>query len=63
VLIEHNVLREVQLCGLWQIHAGPALAKMLSVQVDEVVWGRTALIFCDGEPAIKLLEILTPTSA
>ncbi len=61
VLIEHNVLREVQLCGLWRIHAGPSLASLLEVAVDQTVWGRTALIYCNGEPAIKLLEILAPT--
>lgn len=63
VLIEHNVLREVQLCGLWRIQAGASLAERLPVQIGETVWGRTALIYCDGEPAIKLLEILTPTSS
>jgi chorismate-pyruvate lyase len=63
VLIEHNVLREVQLCGLWRIQAGPALAALLQVAVGQRVWGRTALIYCNGEPAIKLLEILSPTGA
>lgn len=63
VLIEHNVLREVQLCGLWEIQAGPSLASLLRVKTGTTVWGRTALIFCDGEPAIKLLEILSPTSS
>ncbi len=61
VLIEHDVLREVQLCGLWRIHAGPALATLLHIEIGETVWGRTALIHCNGEPAIQLLEILAPT--
>jgi chorismate-pyruvate lyase len=60
VLIEHNVLREVQLCELWQIHAGPALANLLQLETGETVYGRTALIFCDGKPAIELLEIVAP---
>lgn len=58
VLIEHNVLREVQLCELWQITAGPELSKHLNVDYGEEVYGRTALIYCDGEPAIELLEIV-----
>ena len=62
VLIEHNVLREVQLCGLWRIQAGPSLAALLRVTIGSILWGRTALIYCDGEPAIQLLEILTPTT-
>jgi chorismate-pyruvate lyase len=58
VLIEHNVLREVQLCRLWKIQAGPALADYLRTEVGETVYGRTALIYCDGEPAIELLEVV-----
>jgi chorismate-pyruvate lyase len=58
VLIEHNVLREVQLCELWRIVAGPALANFLNTKVGDIVYGRTALIYCDGEPAIELLEIV-----
>lgn len=58
VLIEHNVLREVQLCELWKIVAGPALAGFLDAQPGDTVYGRTALIYCDGEPAIELLEVV-----
>lgn len=58
VLIEHSVLREVQLCELWQITAGPALARLLDTQQGDTVYGRTALIYCDGEPAIELLEVV-----
>ncbi|QDV87559.1 hypothetical protein [Planctomycetes bacterium TBK1r] len=58
VLIEHNVLREVQLCELWEIQAGPALAGLLNAKEGETVYGRTALIYCDGEPAIELLEVV-----
>ncbi len=58
VLIEHNVLREVQLCELWKITAGPALAKFLDAQPGETLSGRTALIYCNGEPAIELLEVV-----
>ncbi|MEM1069302.1 MAG: hypothetical protein AAGG48_19300 [Planctomycetota bacterium] len=60
VLIEHNVLREVQMCQLWKVIAGPSLAAMMHLQIGETLYGRTALIFCDGEPAIELLEIVTP---
>ncbi|MCD0461548.1 hypothetical protein [Roseiconus lacunae] len=60
VLIEHNVLREVQLCGLWEITAGPALASLLDASEGQTLYGRTALIYCDGEPAIELLEVVAP---
>lgn len=58
VLIENNVLRQVQLCRLWRVTAGPSLAKHLKLQVGDVVYGRTALIRCDHKPAIELLEIV-----
>ena len=58
VLIQHNVLREVELCELWRINAGPCLAALLRQSIGETVYGRTALIHCDGEPAIELLEIV-----
>lgn len=60
VLIEHNVLREVQLCELWQFQCGTELAKFLDLNLGDTVYGRTALIYCDGEPAIELLEIVCP---
>lgn len=60
VLIQHDVLREVQLCGLWQVHAGPSLASLMHLRIGDVLYGRTALIYCDNVPAIKLLEIVAP---
>jgi chorismate-pyruvate lyase len=63
VLINHNVLREVELCGLWQVRCGQCLASLLHVTIGSIVYGRTALIHCDNEPAIELLEILAPISS
>lgn len=60
VLIEHNVLREVQLCGLWQITAGKPLANLLWQTSGSLLYGRTALIYCDRQPAIELIEIVVP---
>lgn len=58
VLINHNVLRRVKLLGLHRIQAGAELATHLGVEAGETVFGRTALIYCDGKPAIELLEIV-----
>ncbi|MBD55168.1 MAG: hypothetical protein CMM05_08860 [Rhodopirellula sp.] len=63
VLIEHNVLREVQLCGLWEVQAGNSLADLMQLDVGSQVYGRTALIYCNRAPAIELLEIVSPASA
>lgn len=60
VLIENQVLREVELCGLWKIVAGERLADLLGCEVGQVVYGRTARILCDRQPAIDLLEVVSP---
>jgi chorismate-pyruvate lyase len=59
ILIEHDVLRQVQLATLWKIEAGPDLSAQLQVPQGTETFGRTALIYCNGEPAVELLEIMT----
>ena len=58
VLIERNVLRSVQLGKLWKVEAGMAMSKLLGANIGDTVYGRTALIKCDGQPAIELLEVV-----
>jgi len=60
VLIERQVLREIELFDLWEVHCGEILAQLFNVVSGTLTYGRTALIHCDGEPAIELLEIVTP---
>lgn len=60
VLILHNVMRQVQLNALWRVACGPELARLFQVPLGHVTFGRTALIYCDGEPAVELLEIVAP---
>lgn len=60
VLINHNVLREVELVALWRVTLGGDLARLFGCPVGEVVYGRTALIHLNGEPAVELLEIAAP---
>jgi chorismate-pyruvate lyase len=61
-LIEHGVLRKVQLVSLWRIAAGADLAQLFPVPAGSQTFGRTALIYCNGEPAVELLEIVTPAA-
>lgn len=58
VLIEHDVLRQVHLCGLWEIQVGRPMARLLGCNVGKRTFGRTALIDCNGRPAIELLEVV-----
>jgi chorismate-pyruvate lyase len=59
VLIDHNILREVDLITLWRIEAGPALQKHLQVKKGTILYGRTAQILVEERPTVQLLEIVT----
>lgn len=60
ILIEHNVLREVQLISLWEVAPGDNLRELFGLDESTTTYGRTALIYCNGIPAVELLEIVAP---
>jgi chorismate-pyruvate lyase len=60
VLINHNVLREIELSSLWKVEPGPDLCQCLGISPGQIAYGRTAIIHCNGEPGVELLEIVTP---
>ncbi len=58
VLIQHNVLREVELITLWRIAPGPVLREHLQVSGKTPIYGRTAQILVAERPTVQLLEIV-----
>lgn len=58
ILITHGVMRSVKLSNLFRITCGGELAEHFGVSVGSTCYGRTALMYCDGKPAIELLEIV-----
>ena len=60
VLINHNVLRRVELGQLWQVMPGADLCQHFHMEAPIFTFGRTAIIHCDDEPAVELIEIVTP---
>lgn len=60
VLIQHNVLRHVDLGAILRFTAGPGLAEYLQMPNGHTTYGRLATLFCNGSPAIDLLEITIP---
>ncbi|MBI3839116.1 MAG: hypothetical protein HY288_14445 [Planctomycetia bacterium] len=60
ILIQHNVLRTVQLTKLWRVTPGDDLRPLLNLPPGQITHGRTAVIHFGGEPAVELLEIVTP---
>ncbi len=63
ILIQHEILREVELSQVYQVTCGPKLAEGLKIPPGQTTYGRTALIHCHAEPAVELLEIVAPFSA
>jgi chorismate-pyruvate lyase len=60
ILIKHNVLRRVQLFSLWRVAMGEELQQLFGADGPGIAYGRTALIDCNEEPAVELVEIVTP---
>ena len=62
VLIQHNVLRHIDLGAIIELTAGPGLAHYLDMDEGATTYGRMATIFCDGQPAVDLFEVSSPLS-
>ena len=60
VLIQHKVLRKIHLTALWKVSPGSDLQALFEIPGMTTVYGRTALIDCNGQPGVELLEIVTP---
>jgi chorismate-pyruvate lyase len=60
VLIQHNVLREIELMRLWRVLPGADLRRLFGTTPQQKTYGRTAIIHCNGQPAVELLEIVAP---
>lgn len=61
ILIEQRVLRQVKLSQLWAIRPSAWLQTHIEQDAPRPLYGRTALLLCDGTPAIELLEVALPT--
>jgi hypothetical protein len=60
VLIEHNVLRRVEPTAFVRVLPAPAMMTWFALDQPKPTYGRFALIHCDEQPAVELLEIVTP---
>jgi chorismate-pyruvate lyase len=62
ILINHNVLREIRLLNVWRVTSGKELNKVFGLTQPTITYGRTAVIDCNGQPAVELLEIVRPVA-
>ncbi|QDT52540.1 hypothetical protein Pan44_05520 [Caulifigura coniformis] len=60
VLIDHNVLRHIDLGAILRIKVGPELADIFGCERGTETYGRLATIFCNRRPAVDLLEVSAP---
>lgn len=60
ILIENNILREISTESFLRIDAEDPLIARFGGAGDRDGYGRIATIFCDGSPAVDLLEVVTP---
>lgn len=58
ILISHDVMRAVRLAKLYRIESGSELATHFGAESGSDIFGRTAWMYCNGKPAIELLEIV-----
>ena len=60
ILVEDEFVTKIEVRALWRIMPAEELCHQFRMSEPSVLYGRTALIYCHGEPAIELLEILAP---
>lgn len=61
IMIRHHLMREVELEQLYRVRPGAKLQAFLKrdSKPEAELYGRTARILVDGQPAVELLEIVT----
>jgi chorismate-pyruvate lyase len=60
ILIAHNVLRRIEPAAFLRIRPGPAQLAWFGLTEATEYYGRLAVIYCDGKPAVEVLEIVAP---
>jgi hypothetical protein len=60
ILIEANVLRRIEPTAYLRVIPGPAMMGWFGLDGPRPTYGRFALIHCDEQPAVELLEIVPP---
>jgi chorismate-pyruvate lyase len=60
ILIQHNVLRRIEPTAYLRLIPGPAMMQWFGLEQPRTVYGRLALIHYNNQPAVELLEVVTP---
>lgn len=60
ILIEHDVLRRIEPTAYLKITPRPIQMSRFGMKEPLPLYGRLAIIHCDGQPAVELLEVVAP---
>jgi chorismate-pyruvate lyase len=60
ILIQHNVLRRIEPTAFLRVLPDPAMMKWFALDNPVPTYGRLAIIHCNEQPAVELLEIVAP---
>ena len=60
VLIQNNVLRRIEPTAFIRVVPGPAMMKWFQLDRPIPTYGRLAMIHCNDQPAVDLVEIVAP---
>jgi chorismate-pyruvate lyase len=63
ILIEHDVLRRIEPKAYLRVLPGPAMMSWFGETRSRPTFGRLALIHCNRQPAVELVEIVAPETA
>jgi hypothetical protein len=63
ILIEHNVLRQIDPSAYLRITPNRHFMNWFHLSTALETYGRLAWIFCNGLPAVELLEVVRPEAA
>ena len=62
ILINHNVMRRIEPTEFLRVTPGQDMMQWFGLTKPDVTYGRLAIIHCDGQPAVDLLEIVAPVA-
>jgi chorismate-pyruvate lyase len=60
ILIQHDVLRRIEPKAFLRVLPGPAMMNWFHLKRMQPTYGRLAVIYCNEQPAVELLEIVRP---
>ncbi len=59
LLLRHNILQRVQPKWFLKLEPGCGILKWLGAKADRTLFGRLGTIYCNGEAAVEVLEVVT----